>query len=107
MAITVVLALIVAATREPVAAVIDLAWLAFLMLANGVFHLTATLVHGLYSPGAVTAAILYLPYFAVFFSIIVKRLRISVGVALTATGLGALPMAVHGYLIVFQGSRLF
>ncbi|HYU34544.1 MAG TPA: HXXEE domain-containing protein [Thermoanaerobaculia bacterium] len=105
--ITVLLAMVLAATREPVAAVIDLAWLAFLMLANALFHLTATVVHHIYSPGTVTAAVLYLPYFAVFFSVVLKRLRVPVGVALVATVLGALPMAVHGYLIVFRGSRLF
>jgi len=105
--ITVVLAAVVATTREPVAAVIDLAWLSFLMLANGLFHLIATVAHHSYCPGVVTGMILYLPYFAVLFSVVLTRFRVPVGVALIATVLGALPMAAHGYLIVFRGSRLF
>lgn len=105
--ITLVLTAILAATREPVVAVIDLAWIACLMLANGLFHLTATVVDRSYCPGAVTAAVLYLPYFAVLFWVVLKRLRVPVGVALVASVLGALPMAIHGYLIVFRGSRLF
>ncbi|HVR95373.1 MAG TPA: HXXEE domain-containing protein [Thermoanaerobaculia bacterium] len=105
--ITVVLGGALAATREPAVAVADLAWLGFLMFANAVFHLTATMVHHRYSPGTITAACLYLPYFALLFAVTLKRLRVSWGVALAATLLGALPMAAHGYLIVFRGSRLF
>ncbi len=105
--ITVILAALLAATREPAVAVLDLAWMGCLMFANGIFHLTATVVHRTYSPGAVTAAVLYLPYFAVLFWVVLKRLRVPLGVALVATVLGGLPMAIHGYLIVFRGSRLF
>lgn len=105
--ITVVLSGALAATRERAIAVADLAWLGFLFFANALFHLTATVVHHRYSPGAITAACLYLPYFAILFSVALRRLRVSWGVALLATVLGALPMAVHGYLIVFRGSRLF
>jgi hypothetical protein len=105
--ITVVLAAILAATREPAVAVVDLAWLGFLFFANALFHVTGTMVHHRYSPGVVTAILLYLPYFAVLFAVVLKRLRVPVSVALVATVLGALPMAAHGYLIVFRGSRLF
>ena len=105
--ITIVLAALMAAAREPAVAVVDLAWISCLMFANGVFHLTATVVLRSYCPGAVTAAVLYLPYFAVLFAVVLKRLRVPMGVALVATVLGALPMAIHGYLIVFRGSRLF
>jgi Protein of unknown function with HXXEE motif len=105
--ITVILSGALAASREPAVAVADLAWLGFLMLANGLLHLTATVVHQRYSPGTLTAAALYLPYFAVLFAAVRSRLRVSAATALVATVLGALPMAVHGYLIIFRGSRLF
>jgi hypothetical protein len=55
----------------------------------------------------VTSAVLYLPYFAVLFSVVVRRLRLPWGAAVLATVVGAVPMAVHGCLIVFRGSRLF
>ena len=105
--ITAVLSGALAATRERALAVADLAWLGFLFFANALFHLTATVVHHRYSPGAVTAACLYLPYFALLFAAVLRRWRVSWTVALLATVLGALPMAAHGYLIVFRGSRLF
>lgn len=105
--VTVILAAALAVTREPAVAVADLAWLGFLMFANALFHLTATVAHHRYAPGVVTAAFLYLPYFALLFAVVLRRLRVSWGVALLATVLGALPMAAHGYLIVFRGSRLF
>lgn len=105
--ITVFLGAVLAATRDSVSALLFLGWLAFLMLANGLFHLVATVVDRRYCPGAVTAAVLYLPYFAVFFWAVLKRLRIPMGVAVVVSVLGAIPMAAHGYLIVFRGSRLF
>lgn len=105
--ITVALSGALAATREPAIAVADLAWLGFLMFANALLHLTATVVHHRYSPGAVTAACLYLPYFALLFAAVSRRLRVSWSAALAATVLGSLPMLAHGYLIVFRGSRLF
>jgi len=105
--ITLALSGALAATRSPVIAVVDLAWLGFLFFANALLHLTATVVLDRYSPGAVTAACLYLPYFAVLFVMVVRRLRVSWGTALLAAVLGALPMAAHAYLIVFRGSRLF
>jgi hypothetical protein len=105
--ISLVVSLALAATGERGAGLLSLAWFGFLFLANGIFHLVATVVHGRYSPGAVTAAALYLPYSALLFAYLVRRLRIAPAAAALATVLGALPMMVHGYLIVFRGSRLF
>lgn len=105
--ITVALCGALASTREPAIAVVNLAWLGLLMFANALFHLAATVVQHQYTPGVITAAFLYLPYFALLFAVVLRRLRVSWGVALFATALGSLPMAVHGYLIVFRGSRLF
>lgn len=105
--ITLALAGALAASRAPAVAVIDLAWLGFLFFANALLHLIGTVVHDRYSPGTVTAVCLYVPYFVLLFTVIIRRLRVPWGVALLATVLGALPMVVHGYLIVFRGSRLF
>ena len=95
------------ATRSRASAVIVVAWLSFLMLANGLFHIIAAAVDGAYVPGLVTAIVLYLP----FYSLIVRRLsrerRISPVPVAASTVIGALPMLAHGFLIVFRGSRLF
>ncbi|MEW6073571.1 MAG: HXXEE domain-containing protein [Planctomycetota bacterium] len=105
--VTVVLALAVFAVPRALPATLLVAWLAFLMAANAVFHLAATLVYRRYCPGVITASALYLPYFGGFLFLVIRRLRVPGRVVLAAGLLGALPMLVHGYLVVFAGSRLF
>ena len=105
--ITNILAGMLAATQERAAATVMLAWLGFLMLANAAFHLIATIVHDRYCPGVVTATVLYLPYFAWFFRVAVRDLGVQVPVAVVSLLVGSLPMAIHGYLIVFRSDRLF
>ena len=105
--ITIIVAGMLAATRERGAATLMLAWLGGIMFANAIFHLVATVVHAKYCPGVITASILYLPYFAWFFSVAVRRLHVPPLIAIGAALLGAVPMAAHGYLIVFRGERLF
>lgn len=105
--IMVILAGMLAATRERAVATLMLAWLGFLMLANAVFHLVATVVHARYCPGVITTTVLYLPYFAWFFWLAVRHLRVPLPIAVVVVLLGSAPMATHGYLIVFRGERLF
>jgi hypothetical protein len=97
----------VAGFKERAMAMIVLAWLSFLMFANGLFHLVATAVHDRYSPGAVTAALIYLPYFAWYVWLVRKKLEVKPAGLVVIVLVGALPMLMHGYLIVFEGSRLF
>ena len=96
-----------ASAKTNSAILLALTWLSFVMLANGLLHLTATLVHGLYSPGGVTSVVLYWPYYGWLVWLVLQRTKVSrVGLA-AAVLVGATPMLVHGYLIVFEGSRLF
>ena len=60
-----------------------------------------------YMPGLVTALLLYLPFYAWLVVRIVQLRRLPRGAVVAAATIGALPMLVHGYLIVFRGSRLF
>jgi hypothetical protein len=106
-AVTAVVAAVLGLRRDAGAGGLALAWFGLLFFCNGLFHLLASAVHRLYSPGAWTSAVLYLPFFAVLFYVVVKRLRLPVRTALLVTLAGAVPMAVHGYLIIFRGSRLF
>ncbi len=84
-----------------------LVWLSFVMPINGLFHLTATVVHGMYSPGVVTAVVLFCPYYAWFVWLVVKRTKLNRAGIAVAILAGATPLAIHGYLIIFEGSRLF
>ena len=88
-------------------ATVAVTWVSFLMFANALLHLTGAIVDGAYVPGLVSALALYMSY-AVWImrrTVQLRRLpRSAVGVA---AAVGALPMLIHGYLIIFRGSRLF
>ncbi len=105
--ITLLVVGIVWALPAPSSLGIGVAWLSLLMFANGIFHLVATVVDRRYCPGVVTAAVLYLPYFGWVAAKILRARLLSWTSFLLATILGALPMLVHGYRIVFLRSRLF
>ncbi len=105
--ITLLIAGVAAAARSRVAMLVAVGWLGFLMFANAVLHLAGTAVHAKYSPGVVTATLLYLPYFGWFTSLVHRRCGIALRTLLATTVVAALPMFVHGYLIVFRGARLF
>jgi len=105
--ITVLIALAVAASPSGTTGLALAAWVGFLMLANGLFHVVGTVAHGRYCPGVVTGTLLYLPYGVLLLRRMVRDLELRPRMVLGAGALGALPMLVHGYLIVFRASRLF
>lgn len=105
--ISLAIACLVATSRTAGACIVAVAWVGFLMLANGVLHLVATLVHSRYSPGVITGALLYLPFSFLFMKAIVRECAIPWRTVLPVALAGGIPMYIHGYLIVFRGSRLF
>jgi hypothetical protein len=105
--ITVFVAILVAAGRDRASGLVGVAWVGFLMLANGIFHLVGTLVLGRYSPGVITGTLLYLPLSLLFMRAVVRELKLPPQLVIAVALLGGIPMYIHGYLIVFRGSRLF
>lgn len=106
-AITLLVALVVVTSRHPASGILGVAWVGFLMLANGLFHIVGTVVHGRYCPGAVTGALLYLPVSALFIGAVIRERGVPALAVAAVALLGGVPMYIHGYLIVFRGSRLF
>ncbi len=106
-AITVIIAAIAAGTRDRVAALVATAWVGFLLLANAIFHLVAALAYGSYVPGIVTGTLLYLPVSIAFIAVVARKYRLAPAVVTGVALLGGLPMYIHGWLIVFRGTRLF
>ena len=107
LAITIGVAFLLAGCAGPGSALFAVAWLGFLMLANAIVHIMATLVLQRYSPGVVTSALLYLPLsFLLMRSVVHNRFASWPLVTLVAIVAGT-PMYIHGYLIIFRGSRLF
>lgn len=105
--ITIALAAVVFAGPEPSAGLVLSAWVGFLMLANAVFHIAGTLAHARYCPGVVTATLLYLPAGLLTLRAISREAGLPPAAVVAAASVGAIPMLIHGYLIVFRGSRLF
>ena len=94
-------------SRTSVSLILVVGWFGSLMLANATFHIVAAIVDRSYVPGLVTAILLYLPYYSWLFVRGVKSKLAGIPVLILAAIIGAIPMCVHGYLIVFRGSRLF
>jgi len=105
--ITGLVILVFRATRSAAAVALVVGWLSFLMLTNAVFHITGAIVDRGYVPGLVTAILLYLPYCGWVAGQIVHTRRLAPGGLAAAAVFGAIPMAVHGYRILFLGTRLF
>ncbi len=94
-------------SRSAFSLILAIAWLSFLMLANALFHVVGGVVDKQYVPGLATAILLYIPYYCWLFMKAVKSKRVRVVGLVAAVVLGSLPMLIHGYLILFRGSRLF
>ena len=105
--ITLALVLLVVTSPGAASGLALAAWVGFLMLANGAFHLVATAAHERYAPGVVTGSLLYLPYGVLVLRRIVRDLRVPPAAVIGSALAGAAPMLAHGFLIVFRGSRLF
>jgi hypothetical protein len=107
LAITLAVVVLEWLSGSALSAVVVVAWLSFLMFANALLHIVGAVVDGAYVPGLVTAIVLYLPLYALVVARVIREQRLprtAVGLAAIA---GAIPMCVHGYLIIFRGSRLF
>ena len=105
--VTAALAVIAKLSCSSEAIVLMLAWLSFLMFGNAIVHVTGTVALGRYSPGTVTSVVLYLPFFFLFVLRALRQFGIGWVNAAAVVGVAAFPMLLHGYLIIFRGSRLF
>jgi len=105
--VTLVLSVVASVRRSVGAMLVAVAWLGLLMFANALLHIVGTLVHARYSPGVITAVTLYLPYFGWLVWLLRKRFGFPIYAALLISTTAGLPMFIHGYLIVFEGRRLF
>jgi len=94
-------------SRSAISLIPAVAWLSFLMMANAIFHVVGGAVDKQYVPGLVTALLLYVPYYSWFFIKALRSGRVKTFALVAAAVLGSLPMLIHGYLILFRGSRLF
>jgi hypothetical protein len=88
-------------------AAIVVAWFSFLMMANAILHVVASVADHAPMPGVFTAVLLYVPFYAWILTRIIRAGRLPPAAVVAIASIAALPMLLHGYLIVFRGSRLF
>jgi len=105
--VTLALSAVASTSRSVGTLLAAVAWLGLLMFANAIFHIVGTLVHARYSPGVITAVTLYLPYFSWLVWLMRKRFGFPIYAAVLISITTGIPMFIHGYLIVFEGRRLF
>jgi len=82
-------------------------WFSFLFGANAVLHAVGAIADRRYVPGLVTALLLYVPIYAMLAADMMRARRVSRAALAIVGVVGAIPMLVHGYLIIFKGDRLF
>jgi hypothetical protein len=104
--ITIIVALIVWQNDSAASVIAAVLWLSFMMGANSLVHIAASIAQRQYVPGLVTASILYLPYYS-FVLVGARRRGVSYPGLSAAAGIGALPMFVQGYFVICRGTRLF
>ncbi len=104
--ITVLVTVPTVRSRNYLLALALISWLSFLMLANGIVHLTACLVFREYVPGTVTSGVLYLPYFVVATVTICRSFGVRLRTAIFAAAVGAVPMFVQAVSIFTVGRRI-
>lgn len=105
-AITALFAVATAKSRAPAMLSVAIGWLFFLMFANGIFHVVGTLRFGRYSPGTVTALLLYIPYSAGLTVLAARRAQLRLLPLLITLALAGIPGCIHFYRILFEGGRL-
>jgi hypothetical protein len=105
--ITVLVVSIYWIARSGLALSLVVAWFSFLMLANALLHIAGSIIDKSYAPGVITAVLLYLPYYFYVLTKIFKIRQLRASLIFGAAVLGAMPMGIHGYRILFLGSRLF
>ena len=104
--ITVIVSTIAWLDSSAASALAAVAWLGFLMGANSLVHIAGSVVDGHYVPGLATALLLYIPYYGLVLAH-ARRRDVSVLVLLVVAIVSATPMLIHGYRIIFLGTRLF
>jgi hypothetical protein len=105
--ITLIVSGLAAAAGQRGTALAAVAWTGFLMLANGIFHVVASIVDRDYAPGVVTAVLLYLPASVLLIVTVAREHAMRPATVAAVALIGGVPMFIHGWLIVFEGGRLF
>lgn len=104
--ITVLVAAQLSVSRSRFIGIAAAAWVGFLMLANGILHIAASIMDGGYVPGLGTAVLLYLPVSLALVASIASECAMSWTRVAIAALLGGIPMYLQGWLVLFRGTSL-
>jgi hypothetical protein len=103
--ITTVLAVAAASYRRKGPALLLLIWLSYIMFANTLFHVTATVVLRRYCPGLITAVTLYLPYFFWFAGYLRTKFQIPLSVVAGTALFSSWVVYYQWHTVLFEAAR--
>jgi hypothetical protein len=104
--ITVLIAASLSVLRDRAIGVVAVAWVGFLMFANGIVHIAASILDGAYVPGLATAIVLYLPVSLALFEAISFECKLPRSAVVTVALAAGIPMYLQGWLVLFRGTSL-
>jgi hypothetical protein len=104
--ITVLIAASLSVLRDRAIGVAAVAWVGFLMFANGIVHIAASILDGAYVPGLATAIVLYLPVSLALFEAISFGCKLPRSAVVTVALAAGIPMYLQGWLVLFRGTSL-
>lgn len=104
--ITVLIAASLAVLRDRAIGVVAVTWVGFLMLANGIVHIAASILDAAYVPGLATATLLYLPLSLALFNAISLECRLPRATVIAVALAAGIPMYLQGWLVLFRGTSL-
>lgn len=107
LAMTVGCSLYAALLPDRVSAFVALCWVSFALFWNGVFHLAANVLLAADAPGAVTSALLYLPYGCLLAALAYRDRLVRARSLALAVLLGGAAMGTQAYLLFFEGRSLW
>ncbi|MEX2148614.1 MAG: HXXEE domain-containing protein [Steroidobacteraceae bacterium] len=104
--ITILIAALLSVLRDRAIGVVAVAWVGFLVFANGMVHIAASILDGAYVPGLATAILLYLPVSLTLFEAVSFECNLPRSAVVTVALVAGIPMYVQGWLVLFRGASL-
>lgn len=104
--ITVLIAASLSVQRDRSIGVVAVVWVGFLMFANGIVHIAASVLDGAYVPGLATAILLYLPVSLALFEAISFECKLPRSAVVTVALAAGIPMYLQGWLVLVRGTSL-
>jgi hypothetical protein len=104
--VTVLIAASLSVLRDRAIGIVAVAWVGFLLFANGIVHIAASILDAAYVPGLVSAILFYLPASLALFNAMSRECRLPRAAVIAVALAAGVPMYLQGWLVLFRGTSL-